>query len=196
VKAITGADTLRPDLISNWDKVRPPPPGDGSVPESTGDGSAPQGTGHDPPSTERTPRSVPPPDPAAADEIIRQPRPTTTTAPHPDADPRDGLDLNSNSVADIVSTFYETVTQQPREAFDLLSPQLQGTGFAEFQRAWADVKQASVEDIGQDGPHAALVSVRLEQRDGSVLRTRQRVLIIPGVAPRIAEVTLLSAARS
>jgi hypothetical protein len=187
VKAITGAEALQPDLLSSGGEIGRPPPG------PDGDPRAP-GTSRNPPSHGQAPRSLPQADPAAAGELALPPPPTTGQAPHKDS--RDGADPDSAAVVNLVNTFYQTATVSPRDAFELLSPPLQGQGYLVFRQAWAGVRRATVEDIQQDGPSAALVSVRLEQQDSSVLHTRQHVLIIPGVAPRIAEVALLSASRS
>ena len=186
--AITGAQALRPDLIGGSGKVGSQPAGDAGDPGRTG-------AARHLPSTQGIPRALPPEDPAAAGGTAPQP-PATTPYPPDEYPPRDGRELASDPVTDTVTRFYQTVTVQPREAFDLLGPNLQGAGYQEFRQSWADVQQAIVEDIRQEGPHAALVTVSLLRRDGSVLRILQRVLIIPGAQPRIADVALLSASRS
>ncbi|MFN2495781.1 MAG: hypothetical protein ABR608_07725 [Pseudonocardiaceae bacterium] len=185
VEAITGAEALRPDLIGGSGK---PPAGDDGDPGRTG-------AARDLPSTQDIPRSLPPEDPAAAGGTAPQP-PATAPYPPDEYPPRDGGEPTSDPVTATVTRFYQTVTVQPREAFDLLGPHLQGAGYQEFRQSWTDVRQATVEDIRQEGPRAALVTVSLTRRDGSVLRILQRVLIIPGVQPRIADVALLSASRS
>lgn len=199
VQAISGAEALRPDLISGPDPAARP-----SLEEDSGDGrgeggaSVPNEDDRNPPNAESTPRSLPPASPAGD---APQQRSTTASrppaeGPPPDRGSLDDRDANSNPVLNTVTKFYQTVIAQPHEAFDLLSPSLQGSGYPEFQRAWAGVQRATVEDIHQEDPHAALVTVRLEQRDGGVLRTLQHVVVIPGGEPRIVEVVLLSASRS
>lgn len=203
IASITGADALHPDLINT--SVGLPPPGATSPAAGSGDQDPARGgevsnrTDQD---SVPQPRSQPDsatPEAGQATPGSSDPPPTGRAEPldNLDEDPDSG-ELNSalGPILGTVTTFYETAPRAPRQAFDLLDPQLRGTGYDEFRQAWAGVRRAIVEDIRQDSPHAALVIVRLERDDGTRLRTLQRVLVTPGVQPRIADAQLLSASRS
>lgn len=127
--------------------------------------------------------------------------PPSTGAPDPastvDQDPAGGVrDRGTDPILRTAATFYETVVANPRQAFGLLDQQMRGSGYKEFQQAWAGVERVGVDRIRRDGPDGALVTASLERRDGSVLHTVSRLVIIPDAQPQITDARLLAAARS
>lgn len=207
--SITGADALYPDLINA--SVGPPPLAPAPPPADDGDQDpAPGGDVPTRPAPADTPQSPPRQDSTAPDDLptadadpaTPNPRdPPATGVPEPPGstgEDRNSGVLNSaqSPILHTVELFYETAPRAPRQAFDLLDPQMRGAGYEEFQQAWAGVREAEVEDIRPDGPDAALVIVRLDRDDGTMLHTLQHVRVTPGEPPRIVEVTLLSASRS
>lgn len=203
ITAITGANVLHPDLINTSVGVppqdaAPPPADDGDQNPSRGGGVPnlpdPDGTARPLPQYDQATPDAGPATPEGSD-----PPPTSAAEPLDDSDEDSSRDVLNSALGPILGTvtmFYQTAPIAPRQAFDLLDPQMQGTGYDEFRQAWVGVRKAIVEDIRQDGPRAALVIVRLERDDGTMLRTLQRVLVTPGAQPQIADAQLLSASRS
>jgi len=203
IASITGVDALHPDLINSSVGLPLPgatsPPAGNSDPDPARSGDVPDRSDQDSAPQPRPGHDAPPPDAGLATPDSSDPPPTGQAEPRRnlEEDPDSG-GLNSalGPILGTVTTFYETAPGAPRQAFDLLDPQMRGTGYDEFRQAWAGVRRAIVEDIRLDGPNTALVIVRLERDDGTTLRTLQRVLVTPGAQPRIADAQLLSASRS
>lgn len=189
--SIMGAEALRPDLISA-SVTFPAQPGAGP-----GD-----------PATAAAPARRPPAE-VAADSGPVQPPPVGRTLPAPAGPPLPApgqqppgpagpgpAGSGHNSILSTVGTFYRNVAITPQLAFDLLGPQMRGSGYQDFRNGWADVERVTVDDMRLDGPNAVLVTASLTCSDGTVLRTLQRVLVTPGSEPRITDARLLSASRS
>ncbi len=108
-------------------------------------------------------------------------------APMPEQDPiRD-------PVLSTVTTFYQTASTAPADAFALLGGGMQGPGYESFEASWAGVGDVRVDAITQAGPRAVLVRVTMAQSDGGVLRAVARVVVGPAPDRRIEDATLLSA---
>lgn len=195
VASITGAGALHPDLINT--SVEVPPAGAAAAPPAGGGQDRPVEVPDAP-----GPNDTAPPVPqstAAAPDSIDPPPPTPEPEPRGTAEqnaPSSVLNSTLGPILGTITTFYQSAPIAPRQAFTLLDPQMQGAGYDQFRQAWAGVRRAVVEDIQQNGPRAALVIVKLERDDGTVLRTLQQVLVTPGAQPRIADAQLLSASRS
>ncbi|MGH3993582.1 MAG: hypothetical protein ACRDSN_14115, partial [Pseudonocardiaceae bacterium] len=176
--AIAGAEALHPDLINK--SVGSPPP---AAPQPTAVSS------QEPASSTATPNvpttdepAQPAPEPSRTALVQGDLQPPSTAAPEPpttlDEDPPRGiLDPDLDPVLRTVTTFYETVVVAPQQAFGLLDPQMQGSGYQDFRTAWAGVERVTVDQIRRDGPNAVLVTASLERTDGSVLHTLERVLV-------------------
>lgn len=203
--AVAGAGALHPDLINRAVGFPPPaapqPPAATPRPPMAAGAPDPAGTSADPNSP--TSDGAAQPTPQASRPVPDQgdPQPPPTAAPEPptaiDEDPpRGALEPELDPILDTVRTFFLTVAATPQQAFDLLDPQMRGSGYQDFRDAWAGVEQVTVDKIRRDGPNAVLVTASLERTDGSVLHTLQRVLVTSGAPPRITDAQLLSASRS
>ncbi|HEY2765622.1 MAG TPA: hypothetical protein VGJ13_16660 [Pseudonocardiaceae bacterium] len=186
--SFAGAQALRPDLIG--ESVRLPPLATPS-PRAGADGQ-------DPAAPRSGATAEPQPEPGAGrNDPGRDDRQPSRAAPSPSPTPSgDVVDPQLGSTLGTVQSFFQSVATSPRQAFGLLGPQMQGPGWPEFRDAWADVERVIVDEIHPDGPDAVLVTASLERKDGKVLHTMQRVLVIPGAQPRITDARLLSASRS
>ncbi|MGH3797600.1 MAG: hypothetical protein ACRDSP_22245 [Pseudonocardiaceae bacterium] len=197
--SFTGPQALRPDLINASVKLPPP----AHRPRAETAGRPPAAPRDDTAATQSSTAALPraEPGPARTAPGRDDPQPPRSAAPQPGAetgqDPsRDVLDPNLGPILGTVTAFFDSVAVAPRQAFDLLGPQMQGPGWPEFRDGWAGVEQVTVDEIHPDGPNAVLVTTSLRRKDGSVLHTVQRVLVIPGAQPRITDARLLSASRS
>lgn len=186
--SFAGAQALRPDLIG--ESIRLPPV---AVPAPRAGAE-----GQDPAAPRSSATAGPQPAPGAdRAEPHQDGRQSSRAAPPPSTTPSgDVVHPPLGPILGTVQSFFQSVATEPRQAFGLLGPEMQGPGWPEFRDSWADVERVTVDEIHPDGPDAVLVTASLERKDGKVLHTVQRVLVIPGAQPRITDARLLSASRS
>lgn len=190
--SIVGAEALRPDLINASVEfpARPAPATSDQAAASPAATPTPTETPPDSGPAQQQPstgRAAPGPAGPSAPDTGRQP------PPPPDARP---VGSERTAVLGTVDAFYRNVAVTPQQAFNLLDPQMRGSGYQDFRHGWAGVERVTVEKMRLDGPNAVLVTARLTRSDGTVLRTLQRVLVTPGAEPRITDARLFSASRS
>lgn len=185
--SIVGAEALRPDLINASVEFppQPAPAAPAPTPARAAEHRTPTELSADarPARSPPTGRTLPAPPPTPG------PQPRAPAEEHPTGP-------QHNAILGTVATFYRNVAITPQLAFDLLDPQMRGSGYQDFRNGWADVERVTVDDMRLDGPNAVLVTATLTCSDGTVLRTLQRVLVTPGAEPRITDARLLSASRS
>lgn len=108
-----------------------------------------------------------------------------------------GLNLGQDTIRDpvlrTVTTFYQTASTAPADAFALLGEGMRGHGYESFEASWVGVGDVRLDAIHGAGPQAALVTVTLVQSDGGVLWTVARVEVGPAPDRRVENATLLSA---
>jgi hypothetical protein len=104
----------------------------------------------------------------------------------------DPLDPITDPILGPILGFYAAAPEEPATAYGLLDTTVQDGTVDDFANSWRDVKSTEVETATPDGSNAFIVQVAMLRLDGSIMMTKQRIVVGNGPRPKIIDAQLLS----